>query len=256
MSNNSRNKKNDTPNPDILEGRNPIFEALSARREMNQILVAKGSREKSIQKIVDLAREMGVVIKFVDKAKIDSISTSDNHQGIVAYVAAHKYYDLSEIMSDEGESLVIVCDEINDPHNLGSIMRTANAVGAHGIIIPKRRSVALTPTVGKTSAGAMEYTKVARVSNLNNAIDELKENGYWIVAADMDGQVYHKQDLTGKIALVVGNEGKGVSHLTKKKCDFIVSLPMLGQVNSLNASVAASILMYEVIRQRDVKGKN
>lgn len=253
MTNKSRNKKNDTVNPDILEGRNPIYEALNAGREINQILVAKGSREKSMQKIVDLAREMGVVVKFVDKAKIDSVATSDNPQGIIAYVAAHKYYDLKDIMSDEAESLIIVCDEINDPHNLGSIMRTANAVGAHGIIIPKRRSVALTPTVGKTSAGAMEYTKVARVGSLNGAIDVLKENGYWVCAADMDGQMYYQQDMTGKIALVVGNEGKGVSHLTKKKCDFVVSLPMLGQVNSLNASVAASILMYEVIRQRNSK---
>ena len=242
----------------IIEGRNPVIEALKSGRQIEKILISKGNKEGSIKKIIGIAKDSKIPLQYVDKNKLNQISASDAHQGVIAYVAAYKYCEIEEILSsaqDTGEDIfLIILDEITDPHNLGSIMRTANAAGAHGIIIPKRRSVGLTGAVAKTSAGAIEYVPVAKVTNLSRTIDYLKEEGVWIIGADMDGQnVHYRSDLSGNVALIIGSEGKGISRLIKEKCDFLVKLPMKGQVNSLNASVAASILMYEVLRQRESK---
>lgn len=236
---------------EIIEGRNPVIEALKSDREITKLLVLDGNREGSIKKIISMASEKNIIINYVGKNKINSIAESDNHQGVIAYVSDHQYYDLKEVLDmDAKNNLVIICDEITDPHNLGAIIRSADAAGATGVVIPKRRSVHVTPVVAKTAAGATEYVKIARVTNLNRAIDELKELGYWIVGADMDGdRQYFEADLKGKIGLVIGSEGKGVSHKVKEKCDFVVKIPMRGSVTSLNASAAASILMFEVVRQ-------
>jgi 23S rRNA (guanosine2251-2'-O)-methyltransferase len=240
---------------DILEGRNPVIEALKAGREINKILIASGASEGSIRQIFSMAKEKGIIVQKVERSKLDAISESDSHQGVIAYVAAYNYSDLEEVLNRveaEGrDPFVIICDEINDPHNLGSIIRTANAVGADCVIIPKRNSVGITSVVAKTSAGAIEYVPVCRVSNLSQTIEKLKTRGIWVAAADMDGTSEHfKANLKGKMALVVGSEGAGISRLVKENCDFVVRIPMKGAVTSLNASVAASILMYEVFRQR------
>ncbi|KAB3532395.1 23S rRNA (guanosine(2251)-2'-O)-methyltransferase RlmB [Alkaliphilus serpentinus] len=242
---------------DKLEGRNPIMEALKSDREIDKILIAKGSTEGSVKKIIGHAKDKGIPVQYVERQKLNDLAESNNHQGIMAYVAAHDYSTVEEILEGarkKGKTpFVIILDEIMDPHNLGSIMRTADAVGADGIIIPKRRSVGLTAVVAKTSAGAIEYVPVAKVSNIAQTIDKLKEEGLWVAGADMSGEKEHfNQDLKGAIALVIGNEGKGVSRLIKEKCDFLVKLPMVGKIESLNASVAAAILMYEVLRQRMV----
>jgi len=236
---------------EIIEGRNPVIEALKSEREITKLLVLDGSREGSIKKIISMASAKNIIINYVGKNKINSIAESDNHQGVIAYVSDHQYYDVNEVVDLEvANNLVIICDEITDPHNLGAIIRTADAAGATGVIIPKRRSVHVTPVVAKTAAGATEYVKIARVTNLNRAIDSLKDMGYWIVGADMDGdRNYFEADLKGKIGLVIGSEGKGVSRMVKERCDFVVKIPMRGKVTSLNASAAASILMYEVVRQ-------
>ncbi|WIF95612.1 23S rRNA (guanosine(2251)-2'-O)-methyltransferase RlmB [Caminicella sporogenes] len=243
-------------NANIIEGRNPVIEALKSGREIEKILISKGNKEGSIKKILAVAKEKGIPIQYVDKNKINQISVSHAHQGVIAYVAAYKYYEVDELLerarSKDEEVFLIILDEITDPHNLGSIIRTANAAGAHGIIIPKRRAAGLTAIVAKTSAGAIEYVPVSRVTNISRTIDYLKEQGVWIVGADMDGEkLYYESDLKGDVALVIGSEGQGISRLVKKKCDFLVKLPMKGEVTSLNASVAASILMYEILRQRD-----
>ncbi len=239
----------------IIEGRNPVIEALRSGRDIEKILISKGNKEGSIKKIMAMAKENRVFIQYVDKNKINQISTSGAHQGVIAYVAAYRYHELEEILdaarSKEEDIILIILDEITDPHNLGSIIRTADAVGVHGVIIPKRRSVGLTAAVAKTSAGAIEYVPVTRVTNLSRTIDYLKEQGIWVVGADMDGEKLHyDSDLAGNIAFIIGSEGKGISRLVKEKCDFLVKLPMKGRVSSLNASVAASILMYEALRQR------
>ena len=239
----------------VIEGRNPVIEALNSERDINKILVADGNREGSIKKIIALAKEKGVIVNYVDRNKIKSISETDKHQGVIAYVAAYDYKDLDELLNEidksEEDAFLIILDEINDPHNLGSIMRTADAVGAHGIIIPKRRAVGLTPVVAKTAAGAIEYVPVCRVTNISRTIEELKARNIWIAGADMDGeQSYYKSNFAGNIAIVMGNEGKGISRLIKEKCDFLVNIPMRGKVSSLNASVAASVIMYEVYKQR------
>ncbi len=239
----------------IIEGRNPVIEALRSGRDIEKILISKGNKEGSIKKIMAMAKENRVFIQYVDKNKINQISTSGVHQGVIAYVAAYRYHELEEILdaarSKEEDIILIILDEITDPHNLGSIIRTADAVGVHGVIIPKRRSVGLTAAVAKTSAGAIEYVPVTRVTNLSRTIDYLKEQGIWVVGADMDGEKLHyDSDLAGNIAFIIGSEGKGISRLVKEKCDFLVKLPMKGRVSSLNASVAASILMYEALRQR------
>ena len=237
---------------DVLIGRNAVTEALRAGRGINKILLADGDREGQVSEIVALAKERGIVLQFVDRGKIESVASGLRHQGVVAPVA---YVELEEILAKAeaaGEPpFLLLLDELEDPHNLGALLRTADATGVHGVLIPKRRSVPLTATVAKTSAGAVEYVPVARIGNISQTLKTLKEKGFWVAGADMDGkQNYYEADLTGPLVLVVGSEGKGMGRLTKEQCDFIVKMPMVGKINSLNASVAGSILMYESMRQR------
>lgn len=238
----------------IIEGRNPVIEAIKNDREIDKIMIANGAKEGSIKKITAMAKEKSIIIQYVDRNKLDEISTSHSHQGVIANVSEYKYFELDDLIQnakDKGEDpFFIILDEITDPHNLGSIIRTADAVGAHGVIIPKRRSVHITPTVVKASAGAVEYVPVCKVTNIVNTIKTLKDHGLWIAAADMDGQTFYEQNLTGPIGLVIGSEGFGISRLVKKNCDYIVKMPMVGNVTSLNASVAGSILLYEIFKQR------
>lgn len=246
--------KNNQENTQLIIGRNAVLEALRSERAIDTLLVAKGERNGSIGRIIADCRNRGAVIKEVDKRKLDFLCGGGNHQGVAAYAASHEYAELEDIFSlakerDE-KPFIIICDELEDPHNLGAIIRTAECAGAHGIIIPKRRSVSLTWAVSKASAGALEYMPVARVTNLAAAIDELKERGVWIYSADMDGKPFFETDFSSAVGLVIGSEGNGVGKLIREKSDFIVSLPMKGKINSLNASVAAGILMYEVARQR------
>lgn len=239
----------------IIEGRNPIIEALKNNRSIEKIMVNKASKEGSIKKILAMAKEKKVIIQEVDRHKLDEMSESHAHQGVIAITSDYRYYDLDEILEipkERGEDpFFIILDGITDPHNLGSIIRTADAVGAHAVIIPKRRSVQITPIVAKASAGAVEYLPVCKVTNIVNTIKNLKENGLWIAAVDMDGQTFYQQNLGGPLGLVVGSEGEGISRLVKQNCDFTVSMPMSGNVTSLNASVAGGILLYEVYRQRN-----
>ncbi len=238
-----------------IEGRNPIIEALKNNRSIEKIMVNKASKEGSIKKILAMAKENKVIIQEVDRHKLDEMSESHAHQGVIAITSDYRYYDLDEILEipkERGEDpFFIILDGITDPHNLGSIIRTADAVGAHAVIIPKRRSVQITPIVAKASAGAVEYLPVCKVTNIVNTIKTLKENGLWIAAVDMDGQTFYQQNLGGPLGLVVGSEGEGISRLVKQNCDFTVSMPMSGNVTSLNASVAGGILLYEVYRQRN-----
>jgi 23S rRNA (guanosine2251-2'-O)-methyltransferase len=240
---------------DTIIGKNPVLEALRSQRDINKILIAEGSQRGPMQQITELAKEANVIVQFVPKKKLDQL-TDGIHQGVLAYVAAYQYAELDDLFDaaqKKGEDpFFIILDEIEDPHNLGSIMRTADAVGAHGIIIPKRRAVGLTSTVAKASTGAIEYIPVARVTNLARTIEELKERGVWIAGTDARGsQDYRKQDFTMPIGLVIGSEGKGMGRLIREKCDFLIHLPMAGKVTSLNASVAAALLMYEVYRNRN-----
>ena len=234
--------------------RNPVLEAIKNGREIDKILIKKGGIEGSLNVIVKKAREAGIIVVEVDKQKLDGESGGENHQGVVAYVATHEYVPVSAILERANEKghppLIIICDKITDPHNLGSIIRTANCAGADGIIIPKRNSVGLNMTVAKTSAGAIEYTPVARVTNIAQTIDNLKKDGVWVAGADMAGDPMGKTNLKGALALVIGSEGEGISRLVREKCDFLVSIPMMGEINSLNASVAAAVLIYEAVRQR------
>ncbi|MFC5540867.1 MAG: 23S rRNA (guanosine(2251)-2'-O)-methyltransferase RlmB [Bacilli bacterium] len=241
-------------NGEIIAGKNPVLEALRSGREMNKIWISEGVKKSGIKEVLDLARERGVFVQFVPKKKIDQLSNA-NHQGIVASVAAYKYAeldDLFQVAKERNEDpFFIILDELEDPHNLGSIMRTADAIGVHGIIIPKRRSVGLTATVAKASTGAIEHVPVCRVNNLAQTVDELKERGLWIAGTDAKGSIdYRNMDAALPLAIIIGSEGKGMSRLLKEKCDFLYSLPMVGHVNSLNASVAAALLMYEVYRKR------
>lgn len=239
---------------DKIIGRNPVLEAIKSGRSIDKILIKKGKYEGSVVTVVKKAKAAGIIIQEVDRAKLDAIAEGGNHQGVVAYVSAYDYVSVEDILKkaeDKGEApFVVICDKITDPHNLGAIIRTANCVGAHGVIIPKRNSVGINSTVAKTSAGAVEYTGVAKVTNIADTIDKLKKQGMWIAAADMDGQEMYGADLKGSLGIVVGSEGEGVSRLVKEKCDFVVSIPMSGEINSLNASVAASVLLYEALRQR------
>ena len=244
---------------DLIIGKNPVFEALKSEREINKIWVAEGSQRGQMQPIIQLAKDMGITVQYVPKKKMDQLSAG-NHQGVIAQVAAYRYYDIDDLFKkaeERGEApFFIILDELEDPHNLGSIMRTADAVGAHGIIIPKRRAVGLTATVAKASTGAIEYIPVARVTNLARTVDELKERGIWIFGTDAKGeQDYRQLDGIIPLALVIGSEGKGISRLLRDKCDVLVRLPMIGHVTSLNASVAASLLMYEVYRKRHPLGE-
>lgn len=240
---------------DIIIGRNPVTEAIQSERSINKILIAKGSKEGSIKVIMKMAEEKKLVVQLVERNKLDQLSEGGNHQGVIAYVAPYAYQELKDILKDISENshqFIVLLDGVVDPHNLGSIIRTANAVGVDAVVIPKRRAVAMTQTVAKTSAGAIEYVPVCRVTNIGNAIDELKDAGYWITGADMAGEkAFYNADLKGKVALVIGGEGTGIGKLVSEKCDFLVRIPMKGAVTSLNASVAASIMMYEVMKQNE-----
>ncbi|WHY00851.1 23S rRNA (guanosine(2251)-2'-O)-methyltransferase RlmB [Neobacillus sp. DY30] len=241
-------------NKDYIIGKNPVMEALRSERDINKILIAESSQRGQMQQLIQLAKEANVIVQFVPKKKIDQI-TDENHQGVLAYVAAYQYAEMDDLFAaaeKKSESpFFLLLDEIEDPHNLGSIMRTADAVGAHGIIIPKRRAVGLTATVAKASTGAIEHIPVVRVTNMARTIDELKERGIWIAGTDASGkQDYRQFDGTLPLGLVIGSEGKGMGRLVRDKCDFLINLPMAGKVTSLNASVAAALLMYEVYRRR------
>jgi 23S rRNA (guanosine2251-2'-O)-methyltransferase len=240
---------------DKLEGRNSVIEALRAGRTINKIFIAKGEKEGSIKQLIALAREQKLVVQEVDRAKLDSLSSTRAHQGVVAFVAIKDYVEVDDILKaaeEKGEKpFVIILDEITDPHNLGSILRTANAVGAHGVIIPKRRAIGLTAAVSKASAGAIEYVPVARVTNIVQTIEYLKSKNIWVVGTDTSGdKAFFDNDLTGAVALVVGSEGEGMGKLITEKCDFVVNIPMKGEIASLNAAVAGAIVMYEILRQR------
>ena len=238
-----------------LEGRNALQEALRAGRTIDKVFIASGDTDKGLQRLAAEAKEAGAVVVPVDRRKLDQMSFTRSHQGVIALAAAHEYATIDEILEEaaaRGENaLIVICDELTDPHNLGAIMRSAECAGAHGVIIPKRRSVGLTATVAKASAGAMEYMKVARVTNINNAIAELKEKGVWVFGTAAEGSVpMYKANLTVPAAIVIGNEGDGMSPLVRKNCDVMVHIPMNGRISSLNASAAASILLYEAVRQR------
>ncbi len=240
---------------DKLEGRNPVMEAIKSGRTIDKVFVLAGERNGSVVKIISLCKQNKIPVIEVDKFKLDKMSTTKAHQGVIANVAAKDYCSVEDILeyaASKGEKpFVVICDDINDPHNLGSIIRTSNAAGVHGVIIPKRNSVGLTATVAKSSAGAVEFTNVAKVSNLAQTIDKLKENNIWIIAADMDGENdIYSQDFSGGVAIVIGSEGFGISRLVKEKCDFITRIPMLGDINSLNASVAGALMIYETVRYR------
>ena len=245
----------ESPKEDIIAGRNPVSEALRSTRPIDRILIAKGNRTGAVVAIIAKAKEKKIPVKEVDSRKLDFLAGGSNHQGIVACAAAKEYSTVDDIFALAEERnekpFIIVLDEVEDPHNLGAIIRTAECTGAHGIIIPKRRSATLSYAVGKASAGAVEYVPVARVTNISNTIDELKELGLWVFGADMNGEDYTRCNFDGAVALVIGNEGKGIGRLVREKCDQIVSLPMKGKINSLNASVAAGVLMYAVASKRD-----
>lgn len=241
---------------EVIAGRNPVTEVLSGDRDVERVFIADGS-EGSVSKIVALAREKGVIIDFVPKERIDAMAPNVKHQGVVAKVSEYRYAEMDEVFAraeEAGEDpFIILLDEIEDPHNLGAIIRTAECAGAHGIIIPKRRAASLTQTVALSAAGAIETMPVVQVTNLGRAIEDLKEKGIWVGAADMDGDTYYEANLTGPIAIVIGNEGKGVGRLVKEKCDFVLSIPMYGRINSLNASNAAAVLMYGIRRARSAE---
>ncbi|MBU7007483.1 23S rRNA (guanosine(2251)-2'-O)-methyltransferase RlmB [Phosphitispora fastidiosa] len=241
---------------DYILGRNPVMEALKSGRQVHRVLVAKGSGKGSVVEIISRARDARIPIQEVERNALDKMTGGQNHQGVVALVPAMEYVEVADILDTarkKGEPpFVLVLDEIEDPHNLGAILRTADAAGVHGVIIPKRRAVGLTGTVSKASAGAVEYVPVARVVNLARTLETLKKEGLWIVGADVDGEViWQSKGLSGPLACVIGGEGRGISRLIKEKCDYIVSIPMRGQINSLNASVAAAVLCYEILRQKE-----
>lgn len=236
-------------------GRNPVMEALKNNRTINKIWLVKGEQKGSVREIVALAKEKRITVQLVERSKLDSMFPHANHQGVAASIAAADYVDWQDIVDSaraKGEDpLLVILDELEDPHNLGAILRSVDAVGAHGVIIPKRRAVPLTDGVAKASTGAVEHVPVARVSNVVQVIEELKKQGIWIAGANMHGTYLYQQDLTGPLAIVIGSEGKGLGKLVSESCDYMVSIPMQGKINSLNASVAAGVLLYEVYRQRN-----
>ena len=242
-------------NEDIIYGRNPIIEALEAGRTIDKILIQDGVRHSQLGHIRNLAKDRGILYQFVDKRKLDKLAEGENHQGVIAFVSARSYVTVDEILksaADKGEApFLIIAEGITDPHNLGSIIRTANAAGAHGVIIPKNRSVSLNSVVAKVSAGAVEHTPVARVTNIAQTLDNLKKNGIWIAGTALEAtQLCYDCDLTGPLGIVIGSEGEGMSRIVREHCDFLVKIPMCGKTESLNASVAAGVLMYEAVRQR------
>ena len=238
-----------------IEGRNAVIELLESGNDINKILVQTGEKHGSIMKILAKAKANGIIVQEVQKKKLDEISQSHNHQGVIAIVPPFEYAEIDDILNEaknrNEDPFLLILDGIEDPHNLGSIIRTAETAGVHGIIIPKRRAASVNATVAKTSAGAVEYMKIARVNNINETINELKEKNIWICGTDMDAKITHyDQDFKMPVAIVIGNEGKGMSRLTKENCDFLVKIPMKGKINSLNASVSAGIIMYEVVKSR------
>jgi rRNA methylase, putative, group 3 len=256
----NKESSNNTVREDIIEGRNAVIEALRSNRTIEQILVASGDVTGSINVVLALAKDNKVVIKQVDRRKLDQMSETGAHQGVIAQITPYKYFEVEDILEyareKQEDPFIIILDEIEDPHNFGSIIRTAETCGAHGIIIPKRRNVGVTPTVYKSSAGAVEHVKISKVTNLNNTIDKLKEKGIWVYGADMSGESYcYDANFNGPLALIIGSEGKGILKLTKEKCDVLVKIPMIGKISSLNASVAGGILMYEILKQKIKCGK-
>ena len=248
-------EQNDSPSSEIIEGRNSVLEAIRAEVTIDKVLVAKGESDSALRHIAGAARESGAVVVDTDRRKLDSISTTHNHQGVIAFVSCVEYATVGDILEKAGQSgekaLIVICEAISDPHNLGAIIRTCEAVGAHGVIIPKRRSAGLGATVAKASSGAVFHTPVARVSNISATIKELKKSGLWVFGAESDGgTALWQADFSVPTVLVIGSEGDGISRLVSENCDFLVNIPMFGKISSLNASVSAAILMYEVIRQR------
>lgn len=241
-------------NENLIEGRNAVMEAFRAGKPIDKLFVLNGCQDGAVRSIVREAKKHSTIIQFVEKERLNQLSETGRHQGVVAFAAAYEYSeveDMFRLAEDKGEDpFIIILDNIEDPHNLGAIIRTANLAGAHGVIIPKRRAVGLTATVAKTSAGALNYTPVAKVTNVVKTMDELKAKGMWFVCADMGGTTMYDLNLRGPIGLVIGNEGDGVSRLVRENCDFIASIPMKGDIDSLNASVAAGVLSYEIVRQR------
>ena len=238
----------------MIEGRNAVLEAFRSGKPVDKLFVLDGCQDGPVRTIVREAKKHDTLVQFVDKERLTQLSQTGRHQGVIAYTAAYEYAQVEDMLAlakERGEDpFLILLDDIEDPHNLGAIIRTANLAGAHGVIIPKRRAVGLTATVAKTSAGAINYTPVAKVTNLTKTMKELKEKGLWFVCADMGGESMYKLNLTGPIGLVIGNEGEGVSRLVKETCDFVASIPMKGDIDSLNASVATGVLAYEIVRQR------
>ena len=255
-----KNFKEDKQYQDQIEGRNAVIEALEAGRDINRIFVSNGEKNGSINKILAMAKEKKVIVVEVNKKKLEEMATSDNHQGVIAIVPPYEYCDVDDILEEAKKKneppFILILDGIEDPHNLGSIIRTAETAGVHGIIIPKRRAASVNSTVAKVSAGAVEYVKIARVNNLTETIKYLKDQGVWICGTDMETSTYYdKQDLTGSIAIVIGSEGFGMSRLVKENCDFLVKIPMKGHITSLNASVSAGIVIYEAVKQKNNKGE-
>ncbi len=244
-------------NENLICGRNPCLEAVRSGREIDRLLIAHGATGSTVTAIIAKCREKGILIKEVSGKKLDFLCADANHQGVALFYASHTYYEVADLLKtakDKGEApFLLICDEIEDPHNLGAIIRTCECCGVHGVIIPKRRSASLNATVAKSASGALEYVKVARVTNIANTVKELKKEGIWVFGADMDGKDYTTFDFSMPCALVIGNEGKGIGPLVASCCDELVRLPMFGQINSLNASVAAGVLMYEVVRKRNSK---
>ena len=241
-----------------IEGRNAVIELLKSDRTINKVLMLKGERQGSINEIVKLAKNRNIIISEVDRNKLDSISETKHHQGVIAFVSPVEYKDVDYILDvakkKNEDPCIIIADEIEDPHNLGSLIRTAEIAGCHGIIIPKRRAVAVTEIVSKVAVGATEYLPVARVNNINETIRELKDKGVWVVGTDgAADKLYYEQDLTGPIAIVIGSEGRGMNKLTMKSCDFLVKIPMFGHITSLNASVSGGIVIFEAVRQRMIR---
>ena len=250
-----QHREQNSPADGIIEGRNAVIEALRAGTAMDKVYIAKGETDATLGHIASTARGKGIVVVEADRRKLDAMSVTHSHQGVIAVAAVREYASVSDILQsarDKGEApLVVVCDELSDPHNLGAVIRTAEAAGAHGVIIPKRRSAGLTAIVAKTSAGAVSYLPVARVANLTALLRELKEVGLWVFGSAADGSTsLYQADLKGPAAIVIGSEGNGMSRLVREQCDFLVSIPMRGQVNSLNASAAAAVVLYEAVRQR------
>ena len=245
-------------NENAIEGRNAVIEAFRAGKTIDKLYVQDGLKDGPIQTILREAKKRDVKVNFVEKDRLNGMSATGHHQGVIAIAASYSYAEVEDILAKAAEKgeppFIIILDGVEDPYNLGAIVRTANQAGAHGVIIPKNRAVGLTASVARTSAGALNYMPVAKVTNIARTMEDLKKQGLWFVCADMDGTVMYDLDLTGPIGLVIGNEGSGVSELVKKNCDFIASIPMKGEIDSLNASVAAGILSYEIVRQRMKKG--